>query len=924
MISGGILKRFRLKIFATLAVCAALILLRNTLGKSPYGLLSFGVIGGAQAVEAMQGDAARKADQSSDVTDRFSLSRLKLALQPATDGFDRIPLPVQDIASLDAALHWVSIAVSSPHPSDSGQVWLSLVPAGRSRAVIWNVTTDEIVPINPPPGRIGNIVHIGGFHGGLAPAQIQYDDDKVEASVGAGRGKRTAAPRWGYIDTTGNWAIPPRFFDAGEFVGDISVVEVANKSFELIDRHGGVVGWIPGLDKNGMRNTGVGGINLSKVGRWVWVDNQPHSTRSEGVQQEWEWTQLFDGKKLIKIPGLEAIPAVDGELWLVRTNEGRRLWAPSSGFVNLADGIVPQRPLNARLFLANSTTGRSSALYSVTGEIIADPAPVVMALSSNRFIACESGVSKSLHDSRDLGRTLGPDLPGHKCGILDEKGNWWAPPVFQMIDSWGSHDVRLQVGENACVVDLRLPSAPDCRKPIGSSQDRLVSILRIAGIPRLYGFQDSWRKLTLPFQYLQASTFTKNVAEVTDAGGFPGLIDRQGRWLTPRPNSGFLPSALMRATIAQSPYRNKRPTGTGLIDRTGRWVIRPTFRSISRYADGTLLACPHTLGYVGANCQRVAIDGTELPPVSDQTLEAIAAIKGESEGAKVGPDQGMGDPGRVKLVAVAVNGLWGFQSEAGQWVIDPKFDDAEDFVDDLAPVGVQQDQSQVESELPQALVELGGRSVEIRWGLIDPQAHWVVVPSFESIAPFTRGVAVAKSKGLFGLIDTRGKWLAEPEFESIGEFTETFALATYPDGRRCILGRDGHCTTSADARIVAMSGDAYLVAQKTNGSGKDLFGFLDRNGGWVIPPRYIHASPFVGDYAVVTDSLQALSESSREQWVTVEVKKLLDSGLYAIRAERPYALDASAGRFALVDGLGRLLVPSESKILKFFSTWGSE
>lgn len=64
-----------------------------------------------------------------------------------------------------------------------------------------------------------NVQWVGRFSGGLAPAQDYYD-------------------AWGYIDTDGQWAIPPRYHMAQPFENGAALVRRDSSSWFFIDREG--------------------------------------------------------------------------------------------------------------------------------------------------------------------------------------------------------------------------------------------------------------------------------------------------------------------------------------------------------------------------------------------------------------------------------------------------------------------------------------------------------------------------------------------------------------------------------------------------------------------------------------------------------------------------------------------------------------
>ena len=73
---------------------------------------------------------------------------------------------------------------------------------------------------------------------------------------------------------------------------------------------------------------------------------------------------------------------------------------------------------------------------------------------------------------------------------------------------------------------------------------------------------------------------------------------------------------------------------------------------------------------------------------------------------------------------------WGFIDKTGAWIVEPKFDDAESFIDGAA------------------VVNIAGK-----WGYIDKTGAWIVEPMYSSISNFSDGALPVKHAGKWGFID---------------------------------------------------------------------------------------------------------------------------------------------------------------------------
>jgi len=136
--------------------------------------------------------------------------------------------------------------------------------------------------------------------------------------------------------------------------------------------------------------------------------------------------------------------------------------------------------------------------------------------------------------------------------------------------------------------------------------------------------------------------------------------------------------------------------------------------------------------------------------------------------------------------------------ESNEWQIEPRFDHAHKFVENLA------------------LVEVNGR-----YGFINKQGTFIVEPKFDYARDFKDGFALIgkgiQDKIVWGFINDFGKIILEPLYIGMQDFSEG------------------------------------MVAYKSSLSEK--WGFLDEKGKQIIPDKYIEVSSFKDGLALVDDGL---------------------------------------------------------------------
>ncbi len=152
---------------------------------------------------------------------------------------------------------------------------------------------------------------------------------------------------------------------------------------------------------------------------------------------------------------------------------------------------------------------------------------------------------------------------------------------------------------------------------------------------------------------------------------------------------------------------------------------------------------------------------------------------------------------------------WGYVDESGAEVIPAQFINAGDFKEGRA---------RVKKEVSR--VQLNEHSAQItnKVGFIDRTGAFVIEPTLDDVEELSDGRGLIKRNGKYGYVDESGQ----------ERIAATFDFAT----------------TFACGRALVCVGDRYA-------GGK--WGFIDRNGDWVVEPRYQTASAMYLDHALVVE-----------------------------------------------------------------------
>jgi hypothetical protein len=201
---------------------------------------------------------------------------------------------------------------------------------------------------------------------------------------------------------------------------------------------------------------------------------------------------------------------------------------------------------------------------------------------------------------------------------------------------------------------------------------------------------------------------------------------------------------------------------------------------------------------------------------------------------------------------------YGYINESGEWVIEPKFDHAEQFGDNgLAFVSENYSEGFINGrgELIIDFVDIYGHGDD---SIVAERSD----SRFMGAQIFSNGLASIKTlHGEWGYIDETGTWVIEPQFYNAGKFADNgLALVWDPSDGSIFCGfidRTGAWAIPPLFRNEMGQGfaDNGLAPIKDGDSGKT--GFIDSSGSWVIEPKYFTAWGFADNglaFVTQTDS----------------------------------------------------------------------
>ena len=386
-----------------------------------------------------------------------------------------------------------------------------------------------------------------------------------------------------------------------------------------------------------------------------------------------------------------------------------------------------------------------------------------------------------------------------------------------------------------------------------------------------------------------------------------GYVNMQGGWDVPPEYDQALPFSESLAVVGKSRgYGYKY----GYIDTAGRTAVPLRYDEAKPFSEG--LAA-------------VAVDG------------AWSFISPAGQTVVAGPFEDA-HPFFAGLAAIQIGGKWGFVDHSGAPAIAPRFDELHENSDDAPWTRTHCFREGRCAAREGAL-----------WGYIDRSGGWAVPPRFADARAFSEGLAAVREQsadgpGNVGFIDRHGNWVIPPRFEEAMHFSGGRAIAL---ARRSAIGPDGSPASPHDeaptfvmaAVLIDSSGTEiadvgwerlldlfaevaaaldtftpdYLVDGLIPASRGSRWGFMDRDGKWLIDPGFDFVMPFRKGLAAVGLSDDPQEDySSIDRWGVIDIQGrwVLEPELSGIGFPEGTLIPARLhARWGLLDRDGQWRVP---------------
>lgn len=129
--------------------------------------------------------------------------------------------------------------------------------------------------------------------------------------------------------------------------------------------------------------------------------------------------------------------------------------------------------------------------------------------------------------------------------------------------------------------------------------------------------------------------------------------------------------------------------------------------------------------------------------------------------------------------------------------------------------------------------------IEGKWGYMDVDGKMVVNPQFEYASPFSEGYAVVETaKGKYGYMNKNGLVESSKRYDFANDFSEGFA-SVKKDGKYAYINKKWEQITPFEFDTAGSFSEGLAGVSKG-----ERYGFIDTSGQMVIKPRFLYVTQF--------------------------------------------------------------------------------
>jgi hypothetical protein len=174
----------------------------------------------------------------------------------------------------------------------------------------------------------------------------------------------------------------------------------------------------------------------------------------------------------------------------------------------------------------------------------------------------------------------------------------------------------------------------------------------------------------------------------------------------------------------------------------------------------------------------------------------------------------VGEREGIKYFQVFKNGKTGFRDLDGNIVIEPKFDNAEMFSEDLSAI-----------------------EDDKKWGYIDTTGKVVLEPKYQYAGSFHNGLASFRANDKYGFMNRQWQEIIKPQFVWVDDFSEGLCVVRNDKDKYGYIDTTGKIAVDLKFQYANKFENGRAKFQLNN-----LWGAIDKTGKIVIEPTHQYAN----------------------------------------------------------------------------------
>ena len=423
--------------------------------------------------------------------------------------------------------------------------------------------------------------------------------------------------------------------------------------------------------------------------------------------------------------------------------------------------------------------------------------------------------------AREFNEGLANVKIANKWGVVDKEGNIIIRPEFDYIDSFknGVAYIKNQGKYGFVFLDGNriIPAEFD---DVRGFSEGLAAVMTDGR----WGYIDTAGKMAIDPEYISAGKFRNGKAfvEREEEGGF---IDKNGNVVGKFQEKEYDD----KWSYEDEPWYDRGiRTLHGFIDKKGKYIIKPKFRSASTFNNGlATVKIDRKWGLIDKTGAYVIEPKYEFLKLETEELYKVRLNGKEyfidKDDNQVTfdepsyPARSFEEPVSKVFETFIIDEKYGVKDKDGKIIIQPKYDYL--FYDNNEDIFI---------------IRKGDK-----WGILDSKGGIIIKPKYETLR-FSEGLAAVKVKGKWGFIDKTGDMVIQPRFDKAEEFENGQAHIKL-NGKLGIIDKKGeYIVKPVFSNLGSRFENGYIrvAVPKHDNLFIDLWGVMNDKGVYVVSPEY--------------------------------------------------------------------------------------